>query len=340
MFLFFDILAPAGTGVPFPVNSALYQRNDTMSRSKKASSVQVVPAFTALPSIYEMFKDLSKLAVEISLHVFPCPHGVPHMHLNVSSPFVENRAWLNDVIKRIEQQGLHLADALVAGNYTIRQSLTDGTKVVVAPDNADESMKALLLQNFTVVLHDLVTALREMFAQWPEETRTLIALKSSYAQVMRQKIERSSDTREIQVKVIGPHEYEMQHFMLSALFGLITPPNKSHIELVAFQDNNPCAPTVRKAFALYATELLRTQVEPELFPLIHERMLKFLNAHAARLGMPHVQAVTTTTENPTDSAIGTKVPVATSGVVDEEHTAVPATDQSSSASQTNNGATA
>ncbi|OGL70166.1 hypothetical protein A3C09_04510 [Candidatus Uhrbacteria bacterium RIFCSPHIGHO2_02_FULL_47_44] len=270
-------------------------------------------------AILAMFKDPSKLAVELKVHIFPCPHGdeKSHSHFKVTSPFVGENAPSPKLESDLMIQASMQPFTPVNGNYIFRQSLLEGTKCTNA-EGADEATVEFLLQNgVTKALFDLSCFLNEALAEWPTEVVTEHALARAYSENLRRKVWHGSDTNPIDVEVIGAVEDAHQatliklNSVLSGLFGRPPrPPQNDKIVLVAFSDNNPCAPVVRKVYAAYATEILNTKIEPEIAPKIVERVQLALDTLATRLAKQQA---------PKTEAI-TNAPTATSGAVEGDST--------------------
>lgn len=268
---------------------------------------------TLAQAILAMRKDPTKLAVELKVHVYPCPHNddASHSHFKVTSPFIAGSESPTRIEDTLSQRAYDQQFQPVYGNYTFRQSLTDGTKCT-NEETPDAATVEFLLQNgVTKALFDLNRVLAEAFADWPKDLVTKQVLAAGYSDIMRKKLERGTDTNPIVVHVIGRVDEARERLQsllpsfLGPIFGKSELLNQNGaIVITAFDDANPCSPVVRQAYAAYATEILNKEIEPEIAPLIVERVQLALDTLATRLARQQ-----TASENVTTA------PTATSGVV-------------------------
>lgn len=272
---------------------------------------------TLAQAILAMQKDLSKLAVELKVHVYPCPHGddTSHAHFKVTSPFIAGSESPSRIEDAFSQRAYDQQFQPVYGNYTFRQSLTDGTKCT-NEEMPDAATVEFLLQNgVTKALFDLNRELAGAFANWPTDLVTKQALAAGYSDIMRKKLERGTDTNPITVRVISRGEEMLAKLQgslpsfLAPIFGKSLLDQNGTIVLIAFDDANPCSPVVRQAYAAYATEILNKEIEPEIAPKIVERVQLALDTLATRLARQQAASENITT-----------APTATSGVVASDST--------------------
>ena len=252
---------------------------------------------TLAQAILAMQKDPSKLAIELKVHVFPCPNGVDHTHFTVSSPFAQLPSRL---LKDALTYKAHLQKVRpVYGDYIFRQSLTDGTKCV-NEKTSDAATVEFLLQNGVIkALFDLSRFLSEAFEVWPSDLETKLALAAGYSDVMRKKLWDGSDSLPIEVEVIGSFEFALSGLKIKLLQELNRPLLNTNISVMAFRDENPCSHIVRQAFAVYATRMLQDDIEPALYPVIAERVNRLLDGHATRLAERQAPKTEATTTAPT-----------------------------------------
>lgn len=273
---------------------------------------------TLAQAILAMQKDPSKLAVELKVHVYPCPHGddTSHAHFKVTSPFIAGSESLSRIEHALSQGAYDQQFQPVYGNYTFRQSLADGTKCtnVETPDAA--TVEFLLQNGVTKVLFELNRAFAEALADWPKDLVTKQLLAAGYSDIMRKKIERGTDTNPITVHVIGRIDEAREKLQsllpsfLAPIFGKSELLNQNGTILITgFDDANPCSPVVRQAYAAYATEILNKEIEPEIAPKIVERVQLALDTLATRLARQQAASENITT-----------APTATSGVVASDST--------------------
>ncbi|MCX6714437.1 MAG: hypothetical protein NTX72_01340 [Candidatus Uhrbacteria bacterium] len=266
-------------------------------------------------AILAMQKDPSKLAVELKVHVFPCPHSdnAHHMHFKVTSPFVEDQTLAQQIEANLMMAAMTQEFMPVKGNYDFTQSLISGTKCT--NEEVSDADTVQFLQNAGIVkaLFDLTVALRDAFAEWPSELSTEHVLSAGYSTQTRKKLYHGTDTDPIKVEVVSMRKIALDQTK-RALMSLFAPnfakservEQNKVITLIAFNDVNPCSPVVRQAYAAYAQEMLDNKLEPKIAPKIVERVQLALDTLATRLAKQQATKLNETTTNPTQTAVGTE----------------------------------
>lgn len=275
---------------------------------------------TLVQAILAMQKDSSNLAVELKVHVYPCPHGndTGRAHFRVTSPLIADSESPNSIEDALSQRAYDLKFQPAYGNYIFRQSLMDGTKCTneQAPDAA--TVEFLLQNGVTKALFNLNRVFADALAHWPNDLVTKKALAAGYSDLMRRKLERGTDANPIMVRVIGRELEALARLQnnlplfLASIFGKSPLDQNSTVVLVAFDDANPCSPVVRQAFAAYATEILNKEIEPEIAPKIVERVGRVLESLKSRLEKHGMSASSSV---PTAQSGGASKPVVPAAVI-------------------------
>lgn len=275
-----------------------------------------------IQAIYAMRKDSSKFAAELTVHVFACPNGSKsHFHFKVSSPLVENQEVFAKTELNLMAKTIQTRVSLVPKNYTFRRSLF-GDNACTNEGATDAVTVAFLLESgVNKALFNLCIWLGSALAEWPRDEQTRITLKSVYSALMRNKILEGSDASTIKVSVRGQNPQQNGGLLsiLNVFLDKLEDASSDKIMIVAFDDENPCAPALRAVYADYATKMLYKEVIPELFPKIKERVLLMLNIQTTHLAQATQQNTTTDSSQTTvsdDEVSQPRAATATSGVVD------------------------
>lgn len=269
-----------------------------------------------LKSLLAMRKDQNLLASELTVQV--TAHG-NHFHFKTSSPFVDQHSF-DEVDQLLMLGAIGKEIKCVAGDYTFRQTLVDGTKCTNT-DTPDATTVEFLLQSImTRILNDIIVHLRAAFAEWPKDTASKTSLEATYSEMMRVKCVQGSDATPIDVRVTAPKGGLLEDLndAFQEMFTGSPKPTCDVITLAAFSRGNICANAVRAAFAEYAKTMLYAEVIPQILPLVKSRLLRMIETQEAHL-VEYQQAATTTdptqTEVVGEESLTPRAPAATSGVV-------------------------
>lgn len=274
-------------------------------------------------AILAMQKDPSKLAVELSVHVFMHDKNEktggslkPHLHCDISSPLVENKDVFRDASWSTVDAVSNLKQPLVYGRYVLSVGVNRTILLTSAPEGATDEMKDFMIRRTGSVLLQLANSLEDALAEWPSELKTEHMLAAGYSDIMRKKLERGTNTDPIKVVVVGKAEHVIRTLenglpipsFLRDMIGMpksAQPNQNGEIRITAFSDANPCSPAVRQAYAAYAQEMLDNKIESMLAPKIVERVRLVLDTLATRLAKRQVVKLNEATMNPTQTAVGT-----------------------------------